>query len=145
MIPAIRLSKKSEYAIRALLHMASVPVGQIHSLHELCKKENLPIKFVEQALSALKNAGMVTSRRGARGGYMLAIPPERILIGDILSLLEGVTVSKEKTKPQQTLSYRAFDCFQRQVSDNVEAHLCKRTLREVLDLVPVTTAPDFMI
>lgn len=86
---AIRLSKKTEYALRALLHMATAPVGRVHSLHDLCASENLPVKFVEQALGSLKNAGILASRRGSRGGYVLMRPPDRIRIGEVLGPVGG--------------------------------------------------------
>lgn len=142
---AIRLSKKTEYALRALLHMATAPVGRVHSLHDLCASENLPVKFVEQALGSLKNAGILASRRGSRGGYVLMRPPDRIRIGEVLGLLEGTATITEADPETATRSHRALEMLLRQVGSDLEERLHERTLMDVLRLVPVNVAPDFVI
>ena len=141
----IRLSKKSEYAVRALLHMAAAPTGKVHSLHELCAAENLPVKFVEQALGSLKNAGILTSRRGSRGGYVLVRSPEGIQIGEVLALLEGPVGVKTANPETATRSQRALEKLLWQVGNDLEERLHERTLSDVLRLVPVSAEPDFVI
>lgn len=83
------ISTKGRYGVKAMLDLAlnflegSVPVKSIADRH------NIPRKYLEQVLFELKKAGLVKSVRGPMGGYMLAKPPERITVGDILRTLEG--------------------------------------------------------
>ncbi|MFO7154823.1 MAG: Rrf2 family transcriptional regulator [Caldicoprobacter oshimai] len=83
------ISTRGRYGVKAMLDLAlnssqdSVPVKSI------AERQNIPGKYLEQVLSALKKAGLVKSVRGPTGGYMLAKPPEHITVGDILRALEG--------------------------------------------------------
>src|SRR2546422_9220964 len=71
----MKFSKKSEYALRALIEL-TVQYGQPHlQRHEIAKRQQIPIEFLEQILLTLKNAGLLGSRRGVTGGYSLIQPP----------------------------------------------------------------------
>ncbi|MEW6750366.1 MAG: Rrf2 family transcriptional regulator [Candidatus Latescibacterota bacterium] len=86
----MRLSKKAEYALRALaeLAMADQEDGNLHA-QELSRRVQIPVKFLEQILLILKRAGILQSRRGAGGGYVLSRPPDRISVGEIVRLIDG--------------------------------------------------------
>lgn len=85
----MKLSKKGEYALRALIDVAlSADRGVVHA-HDVARKENIPIKFLEQILLALKNAGILQSRRGVGGGYSLTRPADRITLGEVIRLMDG--------------------------------------------------------
>lgn len=144
-IPVIRFSKKTEYALRALLYMASSPQGHIHSLHDICASENMPIKFLEQALGQLKNAGILTSRRGSRGGYLLARKPKTILIGEILTALEGGNALTEIDLSTVTQSQKALTMLLQNAEEALEEPLHDCSLLDVLRLASVSTEPDFII
>ena len=58
-------------------------------MKDISKAENIPGKYLEQILLALKNAGLLNSRMGMRGGYYLAKPPEQIFLGQIVRVLDG--------------------------------------------------------
>lgn len=83
------ISTRGRYGVKAMLDLAlnsseiSVPVKSI------AERQNIPGKYLEQVLSALKKAGLVRSIRGPNGGYALARPPQQITVGDILRTLEG--------------------------------------------------------
>lgn len=87
----MNLSKRGEYALRALIdiglaHEAGrelVPIG------ELARHENIPVKFLEQILLQLKEAGYLESRRGTKGGYLLKRAPRAIKIGDVVRMIDG--------------------------------------------------------
>lgn len=85
----MRLSKKSEYALRALVAIGKLPATHLHQIQELSKTENIPVKFLEQILLALRHAGLLTSRRGVHGGYSLARPAARISAGEVIRLMDG--------------------------------------------------------
>lgn len=83
------LSKKTKYALKALIHLASQPVDEPILISGLARAENIPRKFLEAILLALKNAGMLQSKIGKGGGYYLAREPRQITIGSIVKVLEG--------------------------------------------------------
>jgi len=87
----MRLTKRGEYALRALIHLGIAqesgrPMVQIA---EIATKENIPIKFLESILVLLKDAGYLESKRGKEGGYFLARPQQEIMIGDVVRKLDG--------------------------------------------------------
>ena len=68
----MNISKKAEYAIRAVITIARHTNNNPLQISEISKKESIPIKFLEQILLTLKNNGILNSKRGASGGYLLA-------------------------------------------------------------------------
>lgn len=87
----MNLSKRSEYALRALIDLGIArELGRpILQVSELAAKEKLPIKFLEQILTQLRTEGYVETRRGKNGGYLLAKPATRIKLGAVIRLLDG--------------------------------------------------------
>src|SRR6058998_2454711 len=85
----MKFSKKSEYALRALIELTA-QYGQPHlQRHEIAKRQQIPIEFLEQILLTLKNAGLLGSRRGVTGGYSLIKPPQDITLGQVIRILDG--------------------------------------------------------
>ena len=85
----MKLSKKSEYGLRALLDLAAHSDQGAVRLKDLADRNNIPIKFLEQIFLALRNAGVVRSQVGARGGYMLSRSSEEITLGEVIRTLDG--------------------------------------------------------
>jgi Rrf2 family protein len=87
----MKLSKKGEYALRSLINLgiAAEMNRKLVQVSELAENEQLPIKFLEQILQALKEAGIVASQRGKFGGYRLARPAAKIFIGEVVRLIDG--------------------------------------------------------
>jgi Rrf2 family protein len=87
----MKLSKKGEYALRSLINLgiAVEMKRELVQASELAESEQLPVKFLEQILQVLKEAGIVVSRRGKFGGYRLAKPAKKIFIGEIVRLIDG--------------------------------------------------------
>ncbi len=87
----MRLSKRGEYALRALIDIgiASELGRPMLKVSELAAKEKLPVKFLEQILTQLKAAGYVKSKRGKLGGYSLAKRMDRIRFGPVIRLIDG--------------------------------------------------------
>lgn len=85
----MRLSKKAEYALRAMTAMARGGEGANFSIQEIAQSEGIPLKFLEQILLTLKNGGLLRSKRGVGGGYQLILPPARISLGSIIALIDG--------------------------------------------------------
>jgi Rrf2 family protein len=87
----MKLSKKGEYALRTLINLgiAAEVKRSLVQVSELADNEQLPIKFLEQIMQALKEAGFVESVRGKFGGYRLAKPARQISIGKVVRLIDG--------------------------------------------------------
>jgi len=85
----MRLSKKTEYAFRALVYAARFPEGTTFQIRDLAERNGIPKKFLELILLELKNAGVLSSRRGVGGGYLLARRPETIRAVEIVEVFEG--------------------------------------------------------
>lgn len=84
----MRVSAKTDYGLRALVVLAA-NAPELVKLDTLVAGEGLPRKFVESILSELRRAGFVHSRRGADGGYGLAVPAARISVGSVIRVLDG--------------------------------------------------------
>jgi Rrf2 family protein len=87
----MKLSKKGEYALRSLINLGiAVEVKRsLVQVSELADNEQIPVKFLEQIMQALKEAGLVASVRGKFGGYRLAKPAREITIGQVVRLIDG--------------------------------------------------------
>lgn len=85
----MKLSRKAEYAMRALLAMARSPETSTFSIQDIAASERIPLKFLEQILLVLKNGGLLRSKRGVGGGYQFQKTPLRISLGEIIQLIDG--------------------------------------------------------
>jgi Rrf2 family protein len=85
----MRLSKKSEYGLRALLELTLAYGKTSLQRHDIADRQHIPVEFLEQILLALKRAGLLASRRGMKGGYQLIKRPEEITVGQVVRILDG--------------------------------------------------------
>ena len=85
----MKVSTRGDYAARALLSLALHGTGRPTSVKEIAERTTLPQPYLEQILLAVKGAGLVRSKRGVGGGYVLARPPEEITLAEILAAVEG--------------------------------------------------------
>jgi len=86
----MNVSVKGDYALRAIFDLAAHGSDQPVRIAEIAQRQKIPRKFLELILMGLKQAGLVESRRGVQGGYLLARPGEGITVGEVLRLVEGV-------------------------------------------------------
>jgi Rrf2 family protein len=86
----VKLSVKVDYACRVLAQLARhYGEGHLAHIEELAKIEAVPANYLVQILSELRNGGLIASRRGKQGGYVLSRPPEKITLYDVVKLIEG--------------------------------------------------------
>ena len=85
----MRLSKRSEYGIRALINIASREEHKMVRIKEIAEEEKISTKFLEQILLTLKNTGLLQSKPGRGGGYYLGKPAKSISLGQIIRVLDG--------------------------------------------------------
>jgi Rrf2 family iron-sulfur cluster assembly transcriptional regulator len=99
---AVKVSTRGDYACRALLSLAlhGDGVGPT-SVRDIAERTGLPQPYLEQILLALKGAGLVRSKRGVGGGYVLAREPGAITLGDIVSAVDGPIVLGDFGEPHK--------------------------------------------
>jgi Rrf2 family protein len=83
------ISQKAKYAMRALIALARANPAEPVQIVDIAETQNIPRKFLEQILLDLKHHGIVISKRGKQGGYLLLRPADRISFGEILRLIDG--------------------------------------------------------
>jgi Rrf2 family cysteine metabolism transcriptional repressor len=85
----MRLSTKGEYASRAMLELSlRCEDGPLH-VREIAKAQNIPLRFLQQILLLLKRAGYLRSRKGQKGGFVLAKPPSAISVAEVIRVMDG--------------------------------------------------------
>ncbi|HEY9677671.1 MAG TPA: Rrf2 family transcriptional regulator [Drouetiella sp.] len=85
----MKLSRKGEYAFKALMQLSMCDLSTGSTTSEIAKRAQIPEPFLNQILHTLKNAGLLRSRRGSRGGYVLNCKPEEIVLGHVARLMDG--------------------------------------------------------
>jgi Rrf2 family transcriptional regulator, iron-sulfur cluster assembly transcription factor len=85
----LRLTKKSKYAVRALVELALNEGDSPLGVAEIARSQYIPERFLEQIFGELRRANVLESRRGAHGGYRFAMPTEEITVLDIVEILDG--------------------------------------------------------
>ena len=83
------ISTKGRYALRLMIDIAAYSNGEVVSLKDISKRQEVSIKYLEQVVSILVKSGMLISVRGNNGGYMLSKKPSEYTAGDILRVSEG--------------------------------------------------------
>ena len=86
----MRISKKTDYALRALFTLVDHFGGAPIPIRELARRNDVPKRFLEQIMLALKAQGWVDSVAGIRGGYMLAKNPSKITMGEVVRHFDGI-------------------------------------------------------
>ena len=133
------ISQKAKYALRALVALAKEEPGTSLLISEIAEGQNIPKKFLEQILLDLKHHGIVMSRRGKAGGYLLLKRPDEITFGEVLRIVDGPIA------PLPCLSKMAYrrcdDCASEQTCEirRVFAQVADAT-RNVLDRTTVADA-----
>ena len=92
------ISVKAEYALQAILDLASQRSGEPVKIADIARRQKIPQKFLELILVGLKQAGFVESRRGAEGGYLLARPADSLTVGEVLRSMEGPQQGKGRPR-----------------------------------------------
>ena len=95
----MRISKRCQYALRAVFELALRDTQQPRKIHEIAGAQNIPPRFLEVILNQLRHAGVVDSRRGNEGGYMLTGTAEDMTVGEVIRCVQGpisVTTNDER-------------------------------------------------
>ena len=95
----MRISAKTDYAVRALLELAAAESPPLKR-DEIAGAQAIPVKFLESILAELKHGGIVSSQRGADGGYWLARPADEITVAEVMRVVEGPLASVREQRPE---------------------------------------------
>ncbi|MGZ8765624.1 MAG: RrF2 family transcriptional regulator [Acidimicrobiia bacterium] len=100
----MRISAKADYAVRAAAELALATPGTPTKGEHLADRQDVPLKFLENILGAMRTAGIVNTRRGAEGGYLLARPAKEITVADVIRAVDGPLASV-RGEPPEGLAY----------------------------------------
>jgi Rrf2 family transcriptional regulator, iron-sulfur cluster assembly transcription factor len=131
---AMKFSSKGLYGVQAVFDLAFHATGGAAQIKEICERQAIPPRFLEQVFQDLRRAGILTSKRGPRGGYQLALAPEQIRLGDIVRALEGpmrIMPSPRDEELISTTSYRVAEDTLNQVSAGIDASLNAVTIADM--------------
>lgn len=119
------LSQKAKYAFKALLALAECGGDELLQANEIAEQQQIPKKFLDLILLDLRRHGMVESRRGKKGGYMLSRPADAIMIGAMIRAIDG---------PLAPISCASVSAYRR-CADCVDESACvvRLLMREVRD------------
>ena len=116
----MKITYKSDYALKAVLDLAlRYESREPVSIHDTAKRIDAPVKFLEQIYSGLKTHGIIESRRGSSGGYLLARTPEKITVGEIIRLIEGPTEPISCIKQDYTGCDEMYTCVFRSIWEDI--------------------------
>lgn len=126
----MHVSAKADYGMRALMELAAAyeaNPGQLVKGETIAKAQDVPLKFLEGILRQLRQAGIVTSQRGAEGGYRLDKNPKDVSIADVVRALDGPLAAVRGQRPED-LEYQGASQHLREVWIAVRA-----SMRHVLE------------
>jgi Rrf2 family cysteine metabolism transcriptional repressor len=132
----LRVSKRTEYGLRAVVQLAKLYPKTFVQSKDLARLEDLPNKFLESILLALRRGGFLESKVGSGGGYRLSRAPREISVGDVLRRLEGRLTLKEGVAPNEmspgNIAVRLINDKLTKATDDVLDHF---TLEELMEHV----------
>jgi Rrf2 family protein len=85
----MKLSTKTRYGVRALFDIAFHNDGRPTQARDIARRQEVPLRYLEQIFQELRRANLVDAKRGPKGGYSLSRPAERITLGDVLRAVQG--------------------------------------------------------
>ncbi|MBQ8536747.1 MAG: Rrf2 family transcriptional regulator [Clostridia bacterium] len=131
----MKLSTKGKYGLYAMYYLASQAGEGPQPLRAIAEM-NVPEQYLEQLLGSLRRAGLVTTVRGAQGGYQLSRPPGEITVGDIIDATEGPLTISDCLSDTESC-HKSGQCPARKVweslSNSINALLQSITLQDMLD------------
>jgi Rrf2 family protein len=133
----MKMSSKTEYALKTLADLAFQDKETVTRIADIAHRQDIPVKFLEQILLILKSAGLVSSRRGAKGGYSLALPPSKITLASVVNLTDDYLLSKpiRETREKQDKAKRPFEEVWTDMNNYILQKLQKTTLQTICDRI----------
>src|SRR3954463_10914263 len=142
----LRLSKKADYALMAMKHLAIKTDASSTSAREIAEQYDIPIELMAKVLQRLARSGLLTSHEVTRAVYPLARPTAAISVADIIQAIDGpLTVTACSTEDEQCEQFTKCNVRDPlwRIKDRILASLAECSLAEISTDVPVPT-PDVM-
>lgn len=134
----MNVSTKSEYGLRALIYMAGQNEKRVVPAREIAEQWHVPIKYLEQILKTLKDAGLVVGHVGVSGGYQLTRPASMITAGEVIRILDG------RLAPMGCVSIYDYEPCEFEPSCGLRT-LWHRTRDAMLSVLDQTTIADLAV
>lgn len=133
----MKISTKGIYAIEAMLDLAMYSKSGVESLKSIAERREISDKYLEQIIGALRKSELVTSIRGAGGGYQLAKPAEQITVLEILQSVESNLIPMECIENKEVCSINSETCalrkFWKRIWDEIQGIAINVTLKDLMD------------
>ena len=143
----MKISTKGRYALRMLLDLAQHRADGYVSLKEIAERQQISKKYLEQIIPVFNKTDMLRTERGSSGGYMLAYPPDRYTVGQVLRLTEGSLAPVACLEYDPVECPRSDDCLTLPVWKGlykvINEYVDSITLQDILDMG--RESPDYMI
>jgi Rrf2 family protein len=144
----LRLSKKADYALIAMKHLAIRPDSGSASAREIAEQYDIPIELMAKVLQRLARRGLVTSHQGTRGGYRLARAASVISVADVIQAIDGpLTVTACSTDAENCEQYAK--CSVRdplwRIRERILSALATCSLQEVASDVPIVDTTPLVL
>jgi len=110
----MQLTTRSRYGLRMLLDIAMHGGEGPVRIQDIARRRNISVKYLEQLIRELKKSGLIISKRGPKGGHLLAVPPDEIRVGDVVRTLEGRIALTECVVNKRVCGI-AEDCLTREI------------------------------
>lgn len=127
----LRLSSRGRYAVRAVFDLAQNDGAPVQ-VKDIASRQRIPLRFLEQIFQALKRAGLVDSKRGPRGGFMLARRADEVRLGDVLRAVEGPVVLATTTTSKKKKDDDVADAVLADLSRSVEQCFDGVTIQDIV-------------
>jgi Rrf2 family protein len=128
----MKLSNKGRYGLQAVFDLAYHNAGRAAQIRDICDRQAIPARFLEQVFRDLKRAGIVRSKRGPRGGYELAREPSSLRIGDVVRAIEGpISLTEIEGRALASSSGEVLREVMGTLSQRIEAVLDETTIADL--------------
>jgi len=134
----MRISKKCQYALKAVFELALRDPGQPVKIYEIAGAQNIPPRFLEMILNELRHAGLLNSQRGRKGGYLLARRAEELTVGEVIEHIQGriygtAENAGKPNKSQSCFGDYAFKALWQKVNNAVSEVCDTMTFAELVE------------
>jgi Rrf2 family protein len=134
----MKISKKCQYALRAVLELARRNSGQAVKTSEIARSQRISQRFTEIILNELKHGGFVESRRGNEGGYLLARDPEALTVREVIEYIQGqISVAPQALSDEANAALFGNEAFRQlwsQVNRAISQVCANKSFADLIEL-----------
>ena len=131
------ISSKGKYGLVALMDICLYSGSEAVTLKSVSKRQNISERYLEQIFSILRKGGIITSKKGAQGGYFLARTAADITVGEILNILEGdlkiVSPSEERNDIECFMQKNIWNNINRQIEDYFDSVTLEALVKDYIE------------